>query len=373
MKASVASSCLFLISLSIPLFAQDANGRISGNITDTSGLSIPNVQITITNQATKLIWKAASDPKGFYVVTNLPVGTYNVESKAEGFRPAIQKGYELPDSGRITADFKLEVGGVNQSVTVTEVVGETVNTVSGELAHTIDSEQVADLALNGRNYLELVTLMPGVAMMSLDQMAMTTSLSVTNQSINGNRTDTNHLAVDGGSNLDSGSNGSQINNVGVDFIQQVRIQTSAFSAEFGRNSGASINVVTKSGGNQFHGSLFETIRNDALDAKDFFAPIKPVLRFNDYGWSLNGPIAFKGLKKGKLFFLAGEEWKSIHHFTNPSRQTLPTLAETQGDFSDRTTTTIYSPGTKVPLPGKIFPASMMTVDGKAFNFGGTSV
>jgi hypothetical protein len=103
-----------------------------------------------------------------------------------------------------------------------------VNTASGELARTIDSEQVLDLALNGRDYMELVTLIPGVAVTSLDQMATTTSLSVTNESINGNRTDTNHLMVDGGMNLDSDSNGSQINNVGVDFIQQVRVQTSAF-------------------------------------------------------------------------------------------------------------------------------------------------
>src|SRR5262249_36882115 len=150
----------------------------------------------------------------------LPVGTYNVEASAAGFHTVRHDGFELPDNGRITADFKLELGGVSQTVTVTEVLGESVNTVSGELAHTIDSEQVQDLALNGRNYLELVTLMPGVAVTTLDQMATTTSLSVTGQSINGNRTDTNHLAVDGGSNLDSGSNGSQINNVGVDFIQQ---------------------------------------------------------------------------------------------------------------------------------------------------------
>jgi hypothetical protein len=320
--------------------------------------------VTVISQATALTWKATTDPSGFYVVANLPVGTYDVEVDAASFRRARQSGYDLPDAGRITADFKLEVGAVNESVTVTEVMGETVNTASGEIAHTIDSEQVQDLALNGRNYLELVTLIPGVAVTTLDQMATTTSLSVTGQSINGNRTDTNHLMVDGGMNLDSGSNGSQINNVGVDFIQQVRIQTSAFSAEYGRNSGASINVVTKGGGNSFHGSFFETIRNDALDAKDYFAPVKPELRFNDYGWSLGGPIAFGPLKKGKLFFFAGQEWKKIRRFTSPSRQTLPTLAELGGDFSDRTNTTIYYPGTKTPIPNKDL-SGLMTADGRA--------
>lgn len=365
MKSNLYWAALALTLSAATLSAQDANGRISGTITDTTGAVVPKAQVTITNQSTRLTWKATSDDKGFYVVTNLPVGIYNAEASANGFRTARHDGYDLPDSGRVTADFKLELGEVSQSVTVTEVIGETVNTVSGELATTIDSEQVQDLALNGRNYMELATLMPGVAVTSLDQMATTTSLSVTNQSINGNRTDTNHLAVDGGSNLDSGSNGSQINNVGVDFVQQVRIQTSAFSAEFGRNSGANINVVTKGGGNQFHGSLFETIRNDALDAKDFFAPVKPVLRFNDYGWSFNGPLTIPHLlKKGKFFFMVGEEWKEIHHYTSASRQTLPTIAETQGNFSDRTNNINY-PGTSTPIPGKIIPQSLITKDGQA--------
>jgi TonB-dependent Receptor Plug Domain len=119
---------------------------------------------------------------------------------------------------------------------------ETVNTTSGELAFTVDSDQVKDIALNGRNYLELVTLMPGVAVLNLDQMATTTSFGTNYQSINGGRVEGNHLAVDGTSNLDSGSNTSQLNNVSVDAIQQVRMQTSAFSAEYGRNSGATINV-----------------------------------------------------------------------------------------------------------------------------------
>jgi hypothetical protein len=132
----------------------------------------------------------------------------------------------------------------------------------------------------------------------------------------------------------------------------------------GRNAGASINVVTKGGGMRYAGSVFETIRNDFLDARDYFAPVKPKLRFNDFGWTLGGPIAFRGLKKGKLFFFAGQEWKKIQRFTNPSRQTLPTLAELNGDFSDRTTTTIRFPGTQTPIPNKNV-TSLMTPDGKA--------
>ena len=123
-------------------------------------------------------------------------------------------------------------------------------------------------------------------------------------------------------------------------------------------------MVTKSGTAQFHGSLFETIRNDALDANAYFAAIKPELRFNDYGWSIGGPIAAGPFKKGKLFFFEGEEWKKIRRTSNPSRQTIPTLAEMNGDFSDRSTT-VYYPGTKTPIPNKIVPASLITPDGKA--------
>jgi Carboxypeptidase regulatory-like domain/TonB-dependent Receptor Plug Domain len=345
-------------------YAQTNPGRISGTITDSSGAAVPGARVNLTNEATALKWTAVTDTGGFYLVTNLPVGNYDVEAEATGFRKAEKKGYDLADDGRITADFALQVGSLNESVQVTAVAGETVNTVSGEISRTIDAEQVQDLALNGRNYMQLVSLIPGVALTSLDQMALTTSLSVGNQSINGNRTDSNHLMVDGGMNLDSGSNTSQINNVGVDFIQEVKVQTSAFSAQYGRNSGGSINVVTKSGGDHFHGSLFETIRNDYLDAKDYFAPVKPELRFNDFGWSLGGPIAFGPLKKGKLFIFGGQEWKRIRRFTNPSRQTLPTLAEIAGDFSGRPTATINFPGTKTPIPNKDL-SNLMTADGRA--------
>src|SRR5262249_48360567 len=161
--------------------------------------------------------------------------------------------------------------------------------------------QVQDLALNGRNYMQLATLIPGSALLDEDQLALTTSLSITPQSINGNRSNSNSLAVDGTYNVDSGSNGSQINNVGIDFIREVNIKTSNFSAEYGRNSGAAVNVITRGGSNQFHGGVFEFIRNDALDARNFFAPQKGKLRFNDFGWDLGGPIV-----KNKLFFFGGE-------------------------------------------------------------------
>ena len=355
---------IVLCSSSTSLFAQNATGRISGAITDTTGAAVSIATVTITNRSTGLKAKTKTDASGYYLFTNLAVAIFDVEVEADGFRKQSLTGFDLVDAGRLTADFQIKVGSVNESIVVNEVLGETVNTVSGEVSHTINSEQVQDMALNGRNYMQLVSLIPGVALLNEDQMATTTSLSVANQSINGNRSGTSHLMVDGGMNLDSGSNGSQINNVGVDFIQEVKVSTSAFSAEYGRNSGASINVVTKSGGQTFHGSLFETLRNDALDAKDYFAPVKPKLRFNNFGWSLNGPVEFGLLKKGKLFFMAGQDYKRIRRFTSAARVTIPTRAERQGQFADRTTTSIYYPGTKTPVPNKDL-SGLMTADGRA--------
>jgi hypothetical protein len=339
--------------------AQNNNGRISGTVTDNSGAAVANAAVTVIDQGTRAAIKTTTDSNGFYLVPQLHVGTYDVAVEVPGFRKAEKTGNDLVDAGRLTVDFKMEIGAVTESVVVTASVGESVNTVSGELSHTIDSEQVSDLALNGRNYLQLVTLVPGVALLDEDQMATTTSLSVSNFAVNGGRPGTNQLMIDGGMNLDSGSNTSQVNNVGVDFVDQLRVQSAAMSAEYGRNSGAAINAVTKSGTNKFHGGANYTLRNDALDAKDYFAAIKPILRYNDVSFNLGGPVL-----KNRLFFFVGEEFKKINRFTSPARVTLPTLAEIGGDFSDRTTTVIRFPGTQTPIPDKNLK-SLMTPDGKA--------
>jgi hypothetical protein len=321
---------LLLVGLPGTINAQTIVGRISGTVTDASGAIIPGVTVTVTNEATKLTRTATTDDSGFYVVTNLPVGTYTVSVENKGFKKVSKTGYDLVADGRLTVDFTLEAGDVAETVEVISAVGETVNTTSGEVARVIDREQVQNLALNGGNYMQLASLIPGAALLNDDQLDLTTSLSVTGQSVNGNRGNTNNLTVDGGFNLDSGSNGSQINNVGIDFIQEVNIKTSNFSAEYGRNSGASINVVTRAGGNQFHGGAFHEFRNDVLDARSFFAPQRRKLRYNHFGWNFGGPII-----KDKFFFFGGMEWKYIRRDTEPTRRSMPTSAELRGDFSRR--------------------------------------
>jgi hypothetical protein len=365
---------LLAISFSSSLaLSQTIVGRIAGTITDSSGAAIPGVTVKVTNEATGQSRTATTDPNGFYVATNLPVGNYSVAVEHQGFKRATKTGYNLVADGRLTVDFSLEPGAVTESVEVVASAGEAVNSTSGEVARVVDQAQVQELALNGRNYLQLTTLIPGAPLLEDNALSLTTSLSVS-QPINGNRGNANNLTVDGGFNLDSGSNGSQINNVGIDFIREVNIKTSNFSAEYGRNSGASINVVTRSGENKYHGGAFENLRNEKLDANEAFSAARNVprapLRFNNFGFNFGGPII-----KDKFFAFGGVEWKIIRQFTAPQNRTLPTRAERNGDFSARSTVFLKDPRKTGTCSAtvqtacfdnpKIIPANLITPDGKA--------
>jgi len=339
LRGLVFFTALLLLLLSAELGgAQDIFGRISGSVTDTTGAAVTNVKVTITNQDTKLSRTVKTDDRGFYVAPELAVGTYTVAAEEKGFKTIIKAGNDLVAGGRLTVDLILQIGDVTEKIEVTST-GETVNTISGEISRTIDSQQVQSLALNERNYAQLISFIPGAVLTGFDQTALTTGMSTTGSSVNGMRADGNLFTVDGGFNMDSGSNATQLDNVGIDFIREVSVQTSNYSAEYGRNDGASVNVVTKSGGDKFHGSLFEYVRNDIFDAAfasaKLNAPpgapsntIKGPLRYNDFGWSLGGPI-----KRGKLFFFAGQEWKRLRISAQPQSQTLPTSAELAGNFS----------------------------------------
>jgi hypothetical protein len=355
-RVSLRALCftgIFLSFTGIGLYGQILVGRISGAVTDSTGAPVAGAKVAITNTDTQAVRPVSTDNKGFYSVAELPIGPYKVEVNQSGFKKSSQSGLTLSADGRLTANFTLQVGELSQSVVV-EARPEQLNTTSGEVAHVIDQRQVNNLPLNGRSYMELLTLVPGAAVTNPDQFSVNTSLSATNQVVNGHRSNQNNITVDGVGNLDNGSNGSLINNVSPDFMQEVKIQTSNFSAEYGRSTGAAFNLATKNGTNQFHGAAFEYFRNDVLDARDVFSPAKTELRYNDFGYNVGGPIL-----KNKLFFFIGEEWKRLRQQASPSRQTLPTLAELQGNFA----------GTSAKLnsnyPGNIVPASQITPDGQA--------
>ena len=349
---------VFLISLAA-LSAQTMSGRISGTVTDPSGAVIPGARVIITNTDTQAVRIVATDERGFYVVENLPIGPYRAAAEQTGFNRFTLDGLSLVSDGRLTVDLQLSIGPEGQQVEVFAGNAVVLNTVSAEVAQVVDRQQIENLGLNGRNYMELLTLVPGAVITNPDQFSVMTSLSATNQSVNGHRTNSNNMTVDGLGNLDGGANGSLINNVSPDFTQEVKIQTSNFSAEYGRSSGVAFNLVTKNGSDRFHGAAFEYFRNDALDARNYFSANKTALRFNDFGYDLGGPI-----KKNKLFFFVGQEWKRLRQATAPIRVSLPSSAELQGNFVG-SGKTIDEPGTKTPYPGNIIPATQLTADGKA--------
>jgi hypothetical protein len=339
------------------VLAQTSFGRVSGTVTDPAGAAVAGVRLVITNTNTQDSRNTTTDSDGFYVITNLAIGTYSIEATQTGFQKQQQKGLNVVADGRLSIDFQLQIGDVSQTVEVVGAATDQLNTVSGELAKTIDRKEVENLALNGGNYIQLITLVPGAVVTNPDQFSVTTSLSATNQTINGNRSDSQNLTVDGAFNLVAGSNGSLMNNLNANFIQEVKIQTSNMSAEYGRTAGPAFNVVTKSGTNGFHGGLFELFRNDALDARNFFSVTKTELRYNDFGFDVGGPI-----KKDKLFFFFGLEYKRLRQNAAPTRQTVPDTAYLNGNFAGASQ--LFYPGTKNPIPNNDI-SSMITADGKA--------
>jgi hypothetical protein len=361
LPGALAVGLALMVVLPIASRAQTTTGRISGTVTDTQGGILPGATVTVTHVLTGLTRTGPTDQEGAYLFVSLPVGTYTVTAELTGFKKAVKSGFNLAADGRLTANFSLGVGEMTEVIEVT-VAGETVNTVSGEIARVVDREQVQNLALNGRNYMQLATLIPGSPLLNDNALDIMTGLGI-GASINGSRGNANLLTVDGGFNMDSGSNNSQISNVGIDFIEEVAIKTANFSAEYGRNSGANINVVTRGGGNEFHGSAYEYHRNEGLDANNYFNNARNVARspltYNDFGWTLGGPI-----QKNKLFFFAGQEWKLIRREATSALRTLPTHALRQGDFS-ALSTAIRDPLTGQPFPGNVIPPSRITPDGRA--------
>jgi hypothetical protein len=329
--------------------AQDIFGRISGTVTDSSGAFVAGAKVTIVNEATQVVRETAADKNGYFVADQMPVGTYSVVAEKVGFKKITKKGNEVTAGGRLTVDLKLDVGAVTETVTVT-ATGETVNTTSGEISTTITQQQVLNMALNQRHYESLVGLVPGAALQGsgTNPAALTSNYNNSVAVTNGQRLDGQNWSVDGGFNLDSGSNNSVFNQVGVDFIQEVDVQTSNYDAEFGRSASSTINVITRSGGNEYHGGGFEFVQNNVFNAENpgtkltnptakGYAAVPP-FHFNDYGWNLGGPIPYIQ-RKGKLFFFAGQEWKKFRGvypgLTAASvNETFPTAAEAAGNFTD---------------------------------------
>ncbi|SNT12116.1 TonB-dependent Receptor Plug Domain [Granulicella rosea] len=326
---------LFLPGAS-PAFAQADTGSISGVVTDAQGAAIPQAVLTATRVESNATVTVKANGQGEYIFPSLQTGHYSLSVQVDGFAPETRQGYELNDGSAFSVNFSLHPGGASDQVIVTSEVGEMVNTQSGQVEHIIDGETVRDLALNGRNYLDLLATLPGsVTPDPTNAMDEITSGTTTSTVLNGMRATANGLYIDGTINKDISTNGTQFNNVGIDFIEHVSVQTSSFSAQWGDSGGPTINVVTRSGTNRVHGSAFELLRNNYLDAASYFSrnattfqAIPNHLRFNDFGGAVGFPILHD-----KLFFFVGTEWKTIAQTSLPTTVSLPVLAAVQGNFT----------------------------------------
>jgi hypothetical protein len=358
---------LVVAALMLPggeVLAQTNVGQISGRISDASGGGLPGATVTVTSEQTGLVHTVVADQTGGYVVVGLQPGSYAIRVELVSFKPAERVDVVLDAASRRTADFKMEIGDVSETVAVTAITSQ-VETQSGDVSRVITGEQVSNIALNGRNYAQLLQLLPGAVVTTTDPFSL--GLSTTGQAINGIRSPSTYFLVDGADNMDNGANGAAITQPSLDTISEVKVLTASYSAEFGGRAGALINVVTKSGTREFHGSGYEFFRNDRFDAKSFFDVSAPApLEFNNVGYTIGGPVIFPGFNedRSKLFFFFGQDWKRNHQgVTNVS--TVPTVAERNGDFSTSSLAAPKDPLTGLAFPDRRIPASRMSTNGRA--------
>ncbi len=364
---------LFSILLIVPLGAQ-TSGEITGEVKDGTGASVPGATVTATNVATNAARNTNTTAAGFYAFPSLGPGTYTVKVEAPGFRSAQRTNIELQVQQTARVDFTLEVGQVNEVVDV-KGAAAMLSTEDATVGTVIENRRIVELPLNGRNFLQLVALSPNVTNgFSAPGQAggrQGGTRASQNISVMGMRGTWNHYTLDGIENTDVNFN-LYVMLPSVDALQEFKVQSGIYPAEFGREA-SQINVSTKPGTNAFHGTLFEFLRNEKLDAKpyDFVGnkPSKAPFRWNQYGFTLGGPVwipkVFNG--RNKLFFMSNFEGFNQRQ-SSEGIYTVPTLAMRNGDFSfELPNNQLYDPATRMigpegkvmaqPFAGNIIPKS----------------
>jgi hypothetical protein len=321
---------LALLLLAAPTHAQKSSGQITGTIFDQSGAAMPNIAVTVTQLETNLRREVKTNEDGIYTVPDLPIGTYRLNVTAPGFKEAVVESLTVNVATTTRQDITMTVGDVGERV---EVVANDlqVETETGAVGTVVSGEQVRELPLNGRSFVQLTQLQPGVSAATNFDSKNKGLFSGVDFSVNGNSTQSNLFLTDGANNNDTGSNRTILLYPSIEAIAEFKMLRNSYGPEYGQAAGSVISLVTRGGENQFHGSLFYFGRNDALNAADFFVNRlggeKDKLRRHDFGGSIGGPIV-----RDKLFFFFSQEWnKEIRGFTRFG--SVPTLAERQGNFS----------------------------------------
>jgi hypothetical protein len=338
-------------------------GAITGNVKDASGASVPTATVNITNVEQGFVRTTTTNNTGDYLVSGLPAGHYNIEVVASGFQRFAVKDLILRVGDKARADATLQVGTVKAEMTVAGANVAQVQTESAELSGVITNKQIDQLVLNGRNFTQLITLIPGVSNQTGQDEGTVGVYGSVAFSVNGGRTEYNNWELDGGDNMDNGSNTTLNAYPNVDAIAEVKVLTSNYGAQYGRNGSATVETITKSGTRDFHGDLFEFVRNDVFNARNFFDTTRPAYKKNDYGYTIGGPVFIPKVyntHREKTFFFFSEEWRRDRVPTTFNQQ-VPSSAERSGNFSQLCATDPtdcpINPATGTNFPNNQVPVS----------------
>jgi hypothetical protein len=316
---------------SFPSASASVTGSISGIVTDKSDAVIAGAEVTAHSSETGMERTALTDQKGFYSLLALPVGTYNIIVRKDGFKEFHQTGIAMDANSAVRVDARLQVGGIHEEMTISSsaVRVETTNTQMGEV---IGSTKMESLPLNGRSYTDLLALQPGVAPESSGEYAPLSpsgNLNAGGLSVSGQRETANGFMVNGG-NVNEGVSQTTSIVPNLDSIEEFRIITNNFDSEYGNYSGGQVNAITKSGTNEFHGEAFEFLRNDALDARNYFSDIRGAFKQNQFGGTFGGPIIRK-----KIFFFVDYQGTRLTQ-GQVAEVPVPSAADLTGNLADAT-------------------------------------
>jgi len=324
------SAIILVFSIAVP--AQKTSGQITGTVLDPQGAAVPDATVTAVQIGTNVTRTITTNQDGNYSLADLPIGGFRVSVTKQGFKETVVESVVVNVSSVTRQDFTLAVGAVGETVTIQADVLQ-VETQTGAVGEVISGQQVRELPLNGRSFVQLTQLVPGVSPQNNFDSKNKGLFAGVDFSVNGNSSQSNLFLTDGANNNDTGSNRTILLYPSIEAIAEFKMLRNSYGPEFGQAAGAVISIATRGGENQFHGSLFYFGRNDALNAAEFFANRrglgKDKLRRNDYGGSLGGPII-----KDRVFFFGSLEWNK--EIRGKSRSgSVPTLAERTGDFRNR--------------------------------------
>ena len=347
---------------------------MTGVITDPSGAVIADVAITATNTGTQQIAKANTNPSGNYVLPDLPAGDYTFRAEKQGFQACESKGVHLDPAASVQVNCTMQLGQVTQTVEV-QASAIQVQMTDSKVTRTVDSTQMQDLPVNGRNFVSLFGLQPGVVQsFSFNSFQAMSLFASQCTQVNGLTGESNNLLIDGTPSTRTRANGATVALPSMESISEVNIVTTGYMPEYSRAAGGQFAVGLKSGSDKYHGSAFEYIRNTAWEARYFFSPTVPTLDFNDFGFSVGGPIIPKA---HKLYFYLSEEWNR-EVSGSPWTGTVPSANDLAGNLnnycavftSNCPTVPAYLNGVDglvggKPFPNNTIPTSLISPNGRA--------